>query len=253
MKKRILLTAVALILVCALSIMGTVAFLQTQTATVTNTFVASGGGQLIDPDGEDNESGTDDDGAFILKEHEATKVKNGDVWTGMYEIKDDAKVVATLSYDIMPGMVIPKDPYVAIKAKTAVPAYLYIEVINNLSFSTKVNDVETLVIDGEHWIELAGVTGPSSGKVYVYTTDGIKPAIITADVKETNIIKDNKFTVNENVEPTQLDADETLKFNAFLAQASIGEETGAAAIFNACFGNQGGQGEAPTPDPNPVP
>ena len=252
MKKRILLTAVALILVCALSIMGTVAYLQTQTATVPNTFVAAGGGQLIDPDGEDNKSGTDDDGAFILKEHEATMVKNGDVWTGQYEIKDDAKVVDALNYDIMPGMVIPKDPYVAIKAKTAVPAYLYIEVINNLSFSTKVNNVETLVIDGEHWIELMDVTGPNSGKVYVYTTDGTKPAIITADVAETNIIKDNKFTVNENVEPTKLDADETLKFNAFLAQASIGEETGAAAIFNACFGNQGGQGEAPTPAPNPA-
>lgn len=249
MKKRILLTAVALILVCALSIMGTVAFLKDQTDTVTNTFVAAGGGQLIDPDGEDNQSGTDDDGAFILKEHEATKVMNGNVWTGKYEIKDDAAVVAGLRYDIMPGMVIHKDPYVAINAKTDVPAYLYIEVINNLSFSTKVNDVETLVIDPDHWLELAGVTGPNSGKVYVYTTDKTSPAIITDDITATNIIKDNKFTVNENVEPTELDADETLKFNAFLAQASIGEETRAAAIFNACFGNQGGQGEAPTPDP----
>lgn len=246
MKKRILLTAVALILVCALSIMGTVAYLKDQTTTVTNTFVAAGGGQLIDPDGEDNESGTDDDGAFILKEHEATMVMNGNVWTGKYEIKDDADVVAGLRYDIMPGMVIPKDPYVTIKAKTDVPAYLYIEVINNLSFSTKVNDIETLVIDPDHWLELPGVTGPNSGKVYVYTTDKTSPAIITDDVAETNIIKDNKFTVNENVEPTSLDADETLKFNAFLAQASIGEETGAAAIFNACFGTttapEGGEG-----------
>lgn len=241
MKKRILLTAVALILVCALSIMGTVAFLKDTTKTVTNTFVAAGGGKLIEADG-----------AFTLQEHEATKVKNGDVWTGKYEIKTDAKVVTALSYDIMPGMVIPKDPYVTITKKTATPAYLYIEVINNLSFSTKDDsDAETLVIDPVHWLELAGVTGPNGGVVYVYTTDKTSPAIITTDITATNIIKDNKFTVNKNVEPTSLDADETLKFNAFLAQASIGEETGAAAIFNACFGNQGGQGEAPDPDPNP--
>lgn len=151
MKKRILLTAVALILVCALSIMGTVAFLKDTTKTVTNTFVAAGGGKLIEADG-----------AFTLQEHEATKVKNGDVWTGKYEIKTDAKVVTALSYDIMPGMVIPKDPYVTITKKTATPAYLYIEVINNLSFSTKMIAMQKLwsliLSTGLNWLVLPAPT-----------------------------------------------------------------------------------------------
>ena len=50
-KKRTLLTVVALILVCVLSVMGTLAYLEAKTTTVTNTFVAAGGpGPFIDDD-----------------------------------------------------------------------------------------------------------------------------------------------------------------------------------------------------------
>lgn len=226
-KKRTLLTVVALILVCVLSIMGTAAYLKTQTTTVTNTFVAAGGGDLIK-----------NTGALTLVEHEATKIMQTvtdgggtkEIWTGKYEIKTGAATTQAITYDIMPGMVVPKDPYVTITQKTSVPAYLYIEVINNLSFSTKVDGKETLVIDPEHWLAI-NVDGRD---IYVYTNDGATPAIVTSDVTA-NIIKDDKFTVNKDVEPTTLDADETLKFQAFLAQASIGEVTDPAAIFTTCF------------------
>ena len=251
MKKRILLTAVALILVCALSIMGTVAFLQDQTDTVTNTFVAAGGGKLIDED---------EGGALILEEHMATKIMDENdptKWTGKYKIEDDATTVKAFSYDIMPGTVVHKDPYVTITEKTATPAYLYIEVINNLTFSTKVANAageqeETLVIDPDNWLQIMEKT--TDGRdIYVYTTDGENPAIVTSDLNAINIIQNKKFTVNKDTDPTTIPEDGvTLKFQAFLAQASIGEETGAAAIFNACFGNQGGQGEAPTPNPDPA-
>lgn len=247
MKKRIFLTALALILVCALSIMGTVAFLKDQTNTVTNTFVAAGGGKLIDED---------EGGALILEEHVATKIMDENdptKWTGKYEIKSDAATTKAFSYDIMPGTVVHKDPYVTITKKTDTPAYLYIEVINNLGFSTEVDDEETLVIDPANWLQIMEKT--TDGRdIYVYTTDGENPAIVTSDLNAINIIQNKKFTVNKDTDPTTIPEDGvTLKFQAFLAQASIGEETGAAAIFNACFGNQGGQGEAPTPDPDPVP
>lgn len=247
MKKRIFLTALALILVCALSIMGTVAFLKDQTDTVTNTFIAAGGGKLIDED---------EGGALILEEHMATKIMDENdptKWTGKYVIKSDAATTKAFSYDIMPGTVVHKDPYVTITKKTDTPAYLYIEVINNLGFSTEVDDEETLVIDPTNWLKIMEKT--TDGRdIYVYTTDGENPAIVTSDLNAINIIQNKKFTVNKDTDPTTIPEDGvTLKFQAFLAQASIGEETGAAAIFNACFGNQGGQGEAPTPDPDPEP
>ena len=248
-KKRTLLTVVAMILVCVLSVMGTVAYLTDKTDPVENTFIAAGGGKLIE-----------DDGALTLQEHEATKVMDDDEWTGKYEIKNNAATKTAQTYDVLPGMVIPKDPYVTITKKTDTPAYLYVEVINNLSFSTMVTvtegettkEVDSLDIDSTQWLEI-NVGGDR--EVYVYTTDGTNPAIVTSDLGPVYIIEGNKFTVNGNVDPTQLDEDETLTFQAFLAQASIGEETDPAAIFNACFpaptgGNSGESGEA-TPEPAP--
>ena len=246
MKKRIFLTALALILVCALSIMGTVAFLKDQTKTVTNTFVAAGGGKLIDED---------EGGALTLEEHMATKIMDeNDKWTGKYEIKPDATTTKAFSYDIMPGTVVHKDPYVTITKKTATPAYLYIEVINDLSFSTKVaNDEgeleETLVIDPANWLQIKD-KATDGRDIYVYTTDGENPAIVTSDLNAINIIQNKKFTVNKDTDPATIaENGETLKFQAFLAQASVGEETGAEAVFDACFSTVA----APTPDPDPAP
>lgn len=240
MKKRIFLTALALILVCALSIMGTVAFLQTQTEEVVNTFVAAGGGKLIE-----------DGGALTLEEHVASKIMDeNDKWTGKYEIKPDATTTKAFSYDIMPGTVVHKDPYVTITKKTATPAYLYIEVINNLSFSTKVANAEgeleeTLVIDPANWLQIKD-KATDGRDIYVYSTDGKNPVIVDANVTEINIIKDKKFTVNKDTDPATIaENGETLKFQAFLAQASVGEETGAEAVFDACFST------AATPDPAP--
>jgi len=241
MKKRILLTALALILVCALSIMGTVAFLKDQTDTVTNTFVAAGGGKLIDED---------EGGALILEEHMATKIMDENdptKWTGKYKIEDDATTVKAFSYDIMPGTVVHKDPYVTITKKTDTPAYLYIEVINNLGFSTEVDDEETLVIDPANWLQIKD-KATDGRDIYVYSTDGKNPAIVTSDLNAINIIQNKKFTVNKDTDPTTIPENGvTLKFQAFLAQASVGEETGAEAVFDACFSTVA----APDPDPAP--
>ncbi|MBR4866377.1 MAG: hypothetical protein IKU11_06795, partial [Clostridia bacterium] len=55
-KKRTFLVALAMVLVCILSITGTLAFLQANTTTVTNTFIAAGGpGPFVDPDPNDPE------------------------------------------------------------------------------------------------------------------------------------------------------------------------------------------------------
>jgi len=243
MKKRILLTALALILVCALSIMGTVAFLEARTNTVTNTFVAAGGGKLIE-----------DGGTFTLQEHEISKVMIGEGdaarWAGTYEITEGAKTTNANSYDVMPNMILPKDPYISITGKTAAPVYLYVTIKSELDEKVFTWDVTN------SWLDLE-ITTADGGKVYAYTKDTSTAALLTdadaAALANIAILDNNQITVADadDVAGLKLEADKTMVFNAYMAQASIGEETGAAAIFNACFGNQGGQGEAPTPDPDP--
>lgn len=66
------------------------------------------------------------------------------------------------SYILMPGVDVPKNPMVKITGKTAVPAYLYVEVCSNLPATVTYAIVS-------HWKDL-GITGPHGGKVYVYTS-----------------------------------------------------------------------------------
>lgn len=234
-KKRIFLTVLALVLVCALSIMGTVAYLTNTTETVTNTFVAAGGGQLIDPDGEDNDSESEEDNGFIkLQEHGVTKNDNG-----QYTL--NGEVVQSNEYEIMPGMVIPKDPYITIQGKTETPAYLYVEVING--FGEDVVAADTLKIDIANWLKL----DVEDREIYVYTAGGEKAAILTSDITDNlYIIEDNKFTINPELDPTTIpEAGQTLVFNAFLAQASIGEVTDPAEIFTTCFSTSTSAPETP--------
>ena len=71
----------------------------------------------------------------------------------------DAQPTSGFSYKLIPGITIPAAPYVEIKGKTEIPAYLYLEVENtgsaDISFDSK-------------WSELSGATGKKGGTVYVY-------------------------------------------------------------------------------------
>lgn len=68
------------------------------------------------------------------------------------------------SYILMPGVDVPKNPMVKIEGKTAVPAYLYVEVCPALPATV------TYKIAKDYWTDL-NITGPHGGKVYVYTSD----------------------------------------------------------------------------------
>ena len=48
-RKKNLIVIMALVLVCAVSVVGTLAYLTQKADPVTNTFVAAGGGVIIDP------------------------------------------------------------------------------------------------------------------------------------------------------------------------------------------------------------
>ena len=110
-KKRTFFTVLALVLVCAVSIAGTVAYMSMQGGSVENTFIAAGGGKLAD--------------SLTLVEHKVEQQADGS-----YQLT--AETTNKNSYQVMPGMELPKDPTITVNGKTAAAAYLYVEVVDQL-------------------------------------------------------------------------------------------------------------------------
>lgn len=228
-KKRILLTALALILVCALSIMGTVAFLEAKTETVTNTFVAAGGpGPFVDEDKDGNKK-------FELLEYKVDQAVSGKYTSTTEEVQAN-------SFNVLQGTTIPKQAFVKLsrtgaivdgKTITPAPAYLYIEVIDGLADQKQY----TWSVDTANWKELSGVTGPKGGKVYVHSEiidEVATPKVLTTVAVDTkiDIITDDKVTVADQA----LTAGEfKVEFYGYLCQASVGATDDPASVFTSCF------------------
>lgn len=214
-KKKILLGVLAMALVCTLSVAGTLAYLTTRTTQdVTNTFMAAGGGKLVD-------------GTFKVEEHKAVKQADG-----RYLLKDGVQLGETESvtentYEVLPGVDLPKDPYITITDKTTAEAYLYVEV------KDETGEVLEWEIDDTNWQELTSVTGKNGGQIYVYASNGTA-TILNGEPEDytVNILKDKQVTVS-NVDGELNMGNASLSFYGYMAQASAGE--GAAAAFNACF------------------
>lgn len=187
--KKSLLTAVALVLVCVMSVMGTMAYLTKTTNVVTNTFAAA---SLIDEKGE-----------FTLVEHEA--IMNED---GTYTLEENSEVFEN-SYTVYPGVDLPKDPFVRIQSFTGEEAYLFIEVVDNTG------DYLTATVDAENWIA-TNLTGNNGGVVYVYTVKN-EVAKVIADIASINILADKTVEVADDAELT---GNEKIEFYGYLLQAT---------------------------------
>lgn len=210
-KKKILLGIVALMLVCTLSVAGTLAYLTSQANDgegVTNTFVAAGGGELVE--------------TFELKEHALNQ--NAD---GTYTLDNAKFATEGNEYQVLPGIELPKDPTVMITGKTEAPAYLYIEIVGTLDEAIFEWSVDA------NWTKLDGVTGPNGGDVYAYKEDAIIDDT-TTELSNIGIIAGNKITVKSDADTSALVSDEAvqLKFYGYMAQASIGTP---AKAFEECF------------------
>ena len=247
-KKKVFLAVLALILVCSLSVAGTLAFLtfeQSGKSAVINTFVAAGGGDIInpidppvapdvDPDPNDEDEIELQDG-FFLVEHKADYDKG----SASYKLLDN--YVITNTYDkVVPGMTIPKDPMLTADINTDVDAYVFIKVIN-----TTDNNL-SCPIDTNVWTALDGISG-----VYVYTkdskqiingVDGIElnavPLFTDSDSDESKVLYVVKAT--DPLNDIDNNADNgmqlgELKFEAYVCQA--GGFANATEAYNSCFGS----------------
>lgn len=216
-KKKIGLFAVAVAMILTVAISGSLAFLTDTSETVSNTFVSAGSSLIEDPLDTPPEDPYTDNGFFIL-ENEVTKLDDGS-----YEIGEEAVLALGNNYSVLPGLVLPKNPFARINGKTDIPAYMYIEVIDTIT------DVGLTYDISDDWVLLEGITGPNGGSVYSYGED----KLITEDVTDVAIIDGDKITVPEDPEfPTEGD-DPELTFYGYLGQASAG--TDAASAFTNCF------------------
>lgn len=210
-KKKVLLTILAVMLVCCIAVTGTLAFLTKESAQVTNTFVAAGGGELAD--------------TFELKEHIAEKQADGNYALGDTETTD---TVTGTNYSVVPGVNLPKDPYVKVTGKTDAPAYMYIEVVDGLANTGLSYTLESCWAD-------TGLTGSHNGKIYVYS-DANGAVILNEDTDQdltVGILVDDEVVVADGDAFNLTDTQVALSFYGYLAQANAGN--GAASAFTACF------------------
>lgn len=202
MAKKKLITLVCATLILAGAIAGTIAYFTHTTGPVTNTFIM--GKLLDDPDN------------FILKEHKAL---DGD---GTIDASKDGKYTLDLNLEIkgntydgvVPGVDLPKDPFVKTNETLKLDAYVFVEVVEK-NFGKNLH----YTVDSDNWKPLSGVTGPQGGKVYVVkANNGIVKA--GSKLESINILNDNKLIV-DNAEVTDSTAQYggTLAFYGYMIQA----------------------------------
>lgn len=206
-RKKLIAGIFAMFLLCLIPVSGTFAYL-TATAEggpVVNTFVASKA--LIN-----------DDGAFLIEEHQAVKQSDGS-----YTL-NETSVVQANTYELKPGVDVPKDPYVTLTGKNEVPAYLYLKVYDGL------NENVDWYIDSTNW---RYTLKSGDYKVYVYAPDLYNPEPLTFDVSNVNIIQDKTILVEAVDDLGIAEEGMTLSFEAYLGQVSAG--TTAKEVFTNCF------------------
>lgn len=164
---------------------------------------------------------------FILREHEAIRADNG-----TYSLSATTTTTEGQSYELIPGLDIPKDPHVVITGKTEVPAYLYIEIVESLD-SAVINGINTKLVDytvANCWKAVdESVKAPQhGGTVYVYT-DGTSESTpfkldgSTADLTIEILQADsngNTVYVSQHVKSYDTDGTDLLTCYAYLIEVT---------------------------------
>ena len=208
--KKTLSVLLAVVLIVAISVAGTLAYLKDTSDPVINTFKS---GDLV----VDN---------FVLTEHLIDDAKTEA--DGTYHLSE-TETGPSNEYTVIPGVDIPKDPF--IEVETSEIAYLFITVDDQLPEDEAGNHPIWKV--DNNWEPLKGKGGAPvqlNGKpVYVWKNTeaeadadaNILPAGKYTDDKTINIIAEQNITVPGAYDVSKLTtAGKTLSFNAYICQAS---------------------------------
>ena len=161
MKKK-LTTVLAIVLVVALSVAGTYAYLTAQTDTVTNTFTAAGLASSFSLD--ESQANQQPDGSYTL--NVATRVQEN-------------------QYSVVPKVNLAKDPTVHVTLEKNVGAYVFLAVDDNLGngLTATIDDTQwtalnkTYTANGAEWTiyykQLAGSENPAQVDINVLANQQI--------------------------------------------------------------------------------
>lgn len=232
--KKTLFIVLAVVLIFSIGALGTVAYLQASvngSKALVNTFIAAGGGQLVDP--TDPAAGTNADpsvssiitAGFYLLESKAEYVN------GNYTLSNTPNTrILQNTYDkVVPGLEIPKDPKLTLNIVEDVSVYVFIKITDTTSNNF------TYSITGD-WTEIS-VSGLGAGeKVYCYK-NAVQTGAANDDLVDVGILTDNKITAASTFNDTDTGSDGIqlgqLKFEAYVCQAGGFEN--AQSAFTACF------------------
>lgn len=169
LKKRNLLLLLLVLLLAGASLVGSLSakYITSRELDVTVTFTAS----LAQ--------------SVTLNESRATRQSNG-----TYAL-DPSDPVSGNDYILMPGVDLPKDPGITVTGKTPIPAYLFLEVVDNIPLDA---GVHYLIRD--HWTRMTGVTGKHGGTVYVYNNGQILTETFPAE--PVMILKNDTIYVSQS-------------------------------------------------------
>ena len=125
--------------------------------------------------------------SIVLQEHRAVKQQDGS-----YSLTEEIGTENT--YTLIPGLDIPKDPYILISGKTPLPSYLYVEVVDE-----KKNEALSYAIS-DQWMLITSEGGEHGGDVYVYTTgSGLAAPLVADPAGPIYILQNNQVTVSQTL------------------------------------------------------
>lgn len=152
---------------------------------------------------------------FKIGEHKAVRQNDGS-----YILSDEEVVQNT--YEVMPGVDIPKDPFITLTNKSDVPAYLYIEIADAPSETVKYELTD-------EWQKINDCKGSNGGDVYAYR-QVLDNESYTGPI---SVLKDDLVMISEKYDETT--AGFNMKLYGYLLQKT--DERSAEQIFKDTIGN----------------
>lgn len=209
--KKILVLAVAALLLVAVSVAGTMAYLTAKTEVVTNEFKTT----KIE---------------IELKEHELKADGTLDTTKEVNGTTTDNK------YKLLPGATWPKDPFVRVKAGSE-KCYVFVEVLKNGSYE---GCVESNMDSG--WALVSEVTPVHPGaEVYVWSDTTKKPAVplvvdATSADQKIGILFENEIQISKLLSQEQMQSQDfeepSISFYGYAVQSEHQENTNATSLWN---------------------
>ena len=208
-KHKALLLSLCAVLLVTVSVLGTIAYLTSQSA-VTNTFSVGSVTITLDEKDVDNDANQDDNVTI----------------SGV--VRDKAN-----SYKLLPGHLYDKDPIIHVDS-TSEDCYLFVKVIDEIA---AIEDTKTVAdqMKEKGWIVVSGVDN-----VYVYVgteANASKPLSVSAG---SNITVFETFKIKGSVDNAELAnyKDKTITVTAYAVQKDGFEQSKAETIWNTAFGTQ---------------